>query len=283
MPIAVPPTLAASCAKTPQRQRWLERLPEVVQDLTRRWALTLETPFKSGAAWAAPAQRDRGMSAVLKVGMPHFESEHELQGMLFWEGNPTVHVLESDELSGALLLERCIPGSPLSAFPEEQQDVVIARLLQRLWRPVLDPHPFRPLSAMLEFWSNETTAARDHWPDAGLIQEGLQLFQELSSTANSDVLLATDLHAGNVLRAAREPWLVIDPKPFIGDAAFDATQHLFNCPARLRSKPRETIERFADLLGVDPERVRLWMFARAAAEPRDHWDEDTLALARSLC
>jgi streptomycin 6-kinase len=31
-----------------------------------------------------------------------------------------------------------------------------------------------------------------------------------------------DLHAGNVLATQREPWLVIDPKPFIGDPAFDA-------------------------------------------------------------
>jgi hypothetical protein len=40
--------------------------------------------------------------------------------------------------------------------------------------------------------------------------------------------------------------------------------------------------RFADLLGVEHERVRLWMFARAAAEPRDHWDDDSVGLARTL-
>jgi streptomycin 6-kinase len=62
------------------------------------------------------------------------------------------------------------------------------------------------------------------------------------------MLLATDLHAGNVLRAEREPWLVIDPKPFVGDPAYDATQHLFNCGARLRADPEGTISRFADCL-----------------------------------
>jgi streptomycin 6-kinase len=48
------------------------------------------------------------------------------------------------------------------------------------------------------------------------------------------------LVAGNVLRAAREPWLVIDPKPFIGDPAYDATQHLLNCVERLRADPLGT-------------------------------------------
>ena len=106
--------------------------------------------------------------------------------------------------------------------------------------------------------------------------------EELSRPSTDDVLLATDLHAGNVLRAQRAPWLVIDPKPFVGHRTYDATQHLLNCSGRLLTAPDTTIRRFADLLEVDDERVRLWMFARAAAEPRDIWDDDSIILARVL-
>jgi hypothetical protein len=43
------------------------------------------------------------------------------------------------------------------------------------------------------------------------------------------------------------------------------------------------IRSFADLLGVDQQRVRLWMFARAAAEPRDNWRNSYRAtLVRAL-
>lgn len=115
-----------------------------------------------------------------------------------------------------------------------------------------------------------------YWPDTELVRDGLRLLCELAQSTPDDVLLATDLHSGNVLRAQREPWLVIDPKPFVGDPAYDATQHLLNCAARLRSDPHGTIRRFADLLEVDHERVRSWTFARAAAEPRDDWREDWL-------
>src|SRR5580765_5940121 len=77
--------------------------------------------------------------------------------------------------------------------------------------------------------------------------------------------------------------LAIDPKPFVGDPAYDATQHLLNCHARLRSDPNGTIHRIADLLGVDHVRVGLWMFARAAAEPRDDWQNQPLTdLARVI-
>jgi streptomycin 6-kinase len=136
---------------------------------------------------------------------------------------------------------------------------------------------------MIQYWTDETVADAARWPDHGLVREGLRLFAELPRTAPAEVLLGTDVHAGNVLRASRRPWLVIDPKPFVGDPAYDATQHLLNSPARMRIDATGTIRGFADLLGVDDERVRSWMFARAAAEPREDWNnEDTMALARRL-
>ncbi|MFA5891925.1 MAG: aminoglycoside phosphotransferase family protein [Actinomycetota bacterium] len=231
----------------------------------------------------APATRKDGTHAVLKVGMPHFEGEQEIAALRFLDGNPTVRLLQADDELNAMLLERCVPGAFLrNRRAEPEQDVVIAQLLKRFWRAPVGPHAFRPLSEMTMYWSAATLADAERWPDSELVAEGLRLFRELPLTASTPVLLATDLHAGNVLEAQREPWLVIDPKPFVGDPAYDATQHLFNCRGRMRSDPQETIARFADLLDVDAERVRLWMLARCAAEPRDTWGGDSLALARRL-
>lgn len=99
----------------------------------------------------------------------------------------------------------------------------------------------------------------------------MRLWEALGKPLATDVLLATDLHAANVLRAEREPWLVIDPKPFIGDPAFGVVQHLHNCEARLHADPIGIVARLADLCEVDAERLRLWTFARAAADPRPDW------------
>ena len=282
----MPRRLAANCRRTPESAAWLNRLPGVVRGLERRWSLTLGATFDSddgSCAWVAPVALAGGTTAVLKLGMPHMEGERELQGLRSWNGDPTVRLLKADDELGAMLLERCEPGTSLRGLPERDQDPVIAGLLRRLWRSPPAPHPFRPLSAMTERWREETLAAGERWPDKGLVREGLALLEELPRAATAAVLLATDLHAGNVLRSQREPWLVIDPKPFVGDPAYDATQHLFNCGARLRSDADGTIRRLADLLGVDRERVLLWTFARAAAEPRDDWRAgDSLALTRAL-
>lgn len=261
----------------------MTRSDNTLRELEQRWSLRLGAPFES-CGWVARVALADGTPAVLKLGMPHMEGEHELHGLRFWNGDPTVTLLAADDQLGAMLLEWCEPGTPLRALPEAEQDVVMAGLLRRLWRSPPAPHAFRPLSAMTEYWIGETLRDIESWPDAGLVREGLRLFQELPRTAPiNDVLLATDLHAGNVLRSQREPWLVIDPKPFVGDPAYDATQHLLNCRGRLRSDPLGTIYRMADLLGVDRERVRLWMFARLAAESRKDWrNDDRIALARTI-
>jgi streptomycin 6-kinase len=200
----------------------------------------------------------------------------------FWASDPTVHLLAADETINALLLERCRPGTPLRDEPVTTQDSVIARLLQRLWRPVSPSHGFRHLSMMIEYWSTETRGEQDAWPDRALVEEGLDVFARLSRPLPGDVLLATDVHAGNVLRSTREPWLVIDPKPFVGDPAYDATQHMFNNVQRVLASPSSTLLQWADQAGVDCGRMRLWMFARAAAEPRTRWSADLLRLARLL-
>jgi streptomycin 6-kinase len=283
--IGVSAQLALNCSKTPYRANWLSRLPSTVRELEQRWSLTLGEPFDDevSCAWVTTVTLADGSPAVMKVGMPHMENKHEIHGLRFWNGDPTVRLLNADEELGAMLLERCEPGTRLRTLSETEQDRVIANLLHRLWRSPSAPHPFRPLSDLMTYWAAETSAAAERWPDSGLVREGLLLFEELSRNSAPLVLLSTDLHAGNVLQSRREPWLVIDPKPFIGDPAYDATQHLFNCMGRLLENPHEVICRFADLLGLDHERIRLWAFARAAAEPREDWNNDSsIALTHAL-
>jgi|SRR5687767_9424630 streptomycin 6-kinase len=267
-----------------ERTAWLEQLPRAVHELESRWSLSLGQPFcsENSCSWVAPAELRGGERAVLKLGMPHMEAAHEVEALRFWDGEPTVRLLAADASLRAMLLERCEPGTALRDVPEPEQDVVIAGLLRRLWRQPSQPHLFRPLTEMLAFWAEETMAAVPRWVDRGLVRAGLDLFEKLPRQSPNDVLLATDLHAGNVLRSQREPWLVIDPKPFVGDRAYDATQHLLNCQGRMLRTPEATIGRFADLLEVDHERVRLWMFARSAAGPRDTWNDDSFAVARAL-
>ncbi len=280
--------LMTNCRKSPERKAWVDRLPALLQQLEHRWSIRVEEPFPhaGSCSWVAPAVREDGQSAVLKLGMPHMEGQDEIAGLRLWNGNGIVKLLEEDPASGAMLLERCLPGTSLKTEIETLQDEVVAQLLKRIWAHTADRadfRGFRPISHMIDHWSRETLAQKDHWPDEELVKEGLRTFQRLALPAPTDVLLTTDLHAGNILRSQREPWLAIDPKPFVGDRAYDPVQHLMNCEARLHQDPLGLVRRLADLAEVDPERLRLWTFARAAADPRDDWSNSRwLSTARKL-
>ena len=170
-----------------------------------------------------------------------------------------------------LLLEACEPGAPLSSVPSERdQDVVFAALVRRLWIEPAAGHPFRPLSQMCERWADRFEEHPDEWTlDPGIARAGIELFRLLPARGSRSALLCTDLNPGNVLGAQREPWLMIDPKPYVGDPAYDALQYLLNFPARLEADAAGFADRLAGLLELDAGHLRRWLFARCVVESID--------------
>jgi streptomycin 6-kinase len=117
-----------------------------------------------------------------------------------------------------------------------------------------------------QFWRDYAAVAPASRLDPGLARAGIDLFRELPRTDADSVLLCTDLHSENILAARRAPWLVIDPKPYVGDPAYDLLQHMINCEDRLTVDPAGLCDRMVGLADGDPGRVRLWLFARAVQE-----------------
>src|SRR5437868_8974959 len=269
---ALPRDLVAA-ARAEGRTDWLHGIEAVVARTADEWALTVGPPFQPGGqtAWMAPVRTAVGDEQVLKVAWRHSEAEHKADGLRIWGGGGAVQLFDVAELDDTIvmLLERCRPGTPLSAEPESVQDDVIAGLLRRMW---LDPPVnarFRPLAQMCEEWAAQfdaKLAAGQVVLDPGIAAVGIGLFRSLPAEAGQHVLLCTDLHAGNVLAAEREPWLMIDPKPYVGDPAYDVVQHMLNCAERLAADPVSFVRRMAGLLGIDHRRLLLWLFARCIQE-----------------
>jgi streptomycin 6-kinase len=267
------PRNLVKAARRDGRSSWLATLPGTVVELERRWTLSLGPPFQPGGvtSWVAPARRALSEDLVLKVTWRHRDAQHEADGLREWNGDGAVRLHATAEFDDAiaLLLERAVPGTALSLRSQPDQDDVIAALLRRLWRDPAPGHPFRPLHRMCAEWADEFEEKNVEGKanlDAALVQEGVALFRALPDSADRSVLLSTDLHAGNVLAAEREPWLVIDPKPYVGDPTYDALQHLLNCRQRLHADPRGFVRQMAGLLGLDPDRLLQWLFARCVVE-----------------
>jgi streptomycin 6-kinase len=275
---------------------WLARLPRLAAECAELWRLEVDAAYAgSHVSLVAPATLSDGRLAVLKINFPDPESEQEPDGLAHWDGRGAVRLLSFDRERSALLVERCEPGTALwEVADEDEANRIAAGVLRRLWRPPATEHPFRLLVEEAESWAQGLPAV---WEQLGrpfegrLVDEAVAFARELGSSQGEPVVLHQDYHGGNVLRAEREPWLAIDPKPLVGEREFDAASLLRDRRDELVADPspqrrvRRRLDQLAGDLALDRERMRGWAIVHALA-----WgmsgigkvEEDMVACARWL-
>jgi streptomycin 6-kinase len=289
--VTIPPHLAENLHDWHGQEgdRWLAELPARVGALAARWQIEIGEPFAEGGAvsWVAPARTADGAEVVLKVFLVGLENAEEPQALAHYDGRGAVRMLAGEP--GALLLERLRPGTQLWALEDDDEACrVVAGLLRRLWRPPGDGHPFRSLAGDAADWSHtilRTWDVLDGPFERRLVDEAVSAAADLAPTQGELVVLHQDLHGGNVLRAEREPWLAIDPKPVVGEREFDLASLIRD---RRESITERIVRRRLDLLsselGLDRERMRRWALLHALAWGVDEsgaWPE-MVAVARWL-
>ena len=204
---------------------------------------------------------------MLKIQWPHRESEHEAAALGLWDGDGAVRLLAHDDERHALLLERCRPGTSLGELDAEVALGVLIGLLPRLWKPA--GPPFRSLADEAAWWAGYIRA---DWDKAGrpfeeeLVDAAVTALEELAPTQGEQVLIHQDLHADNVLAAQREPWLVIDPKPLVGEREFGLASIVRSVElGHSRRAVVERLDRLSSELGLDRERARGWALGQTIA------------------
>jgi streptomycin 6-kinase len=248
---------------------WLEVLPEHTAACAVRWGLTLGEPFAYAmASLAMPATTADGTPAVLKIALrPDREGQHEAEALRRWNGQGAVRLLDEDAERGALLLERAEPGQHLSAIDPDAALEVLTGLLPRLW--VEADEPFTRLEDEAAWWAGTVGTwlpEREVRPGPRLVDAMLEAIEDLAPTQPERVLVHQDLHGDNMIAAAREPWLVIDPKPLVGERAFALAPVIRSY--EFGHSPEQVIHRLDTLserLGVDRERARRWAIAQTVA------------------
>ncbi|RSL14556.1 streptomycin 6-kinase/streptomycin 6-kinase [Edaphobacter aggregans] len=249
-------------------REWLFELPSRVSRCTEKWELRLQPPYsQSFVSIVFPVTlRDR-FPAVLKIQWPHAESEYEHEALRLWKGRGAVQLYEFDPQEHALLIERCEPGDHLSSIDSDQALDVLVEMLPRLWMPA--GKPFRSLAEECAEWRKQLPSC---WElaqrpfERALLDVALEAMDRLSSAQGDQVLLHQDLHGDNVLRAMREPWLVIDPKPLVGEREFSLAPVIRSYEfGHSRSAVVHRLDKLTSSLGLDRERCRLWALVQTLA------------------
>jgi streptomycin 6-kinase len=274
---------------------WLAALPVILAEVSELWDLEVGRPYEGGAvAFVAPAERSDLYKVVLKISILEDETRAEPDALAVWNGDGAVRLLEVDRARGAMLLERLEPGTSLNAHPDRDEAISVAcELLRRLWRPVPETHPFPLVRDLALRLSAELPAEFERLGrpfERPLIDEAVELSEEMAGSEEPIGLANRDFHLGNVLAAEREPWLLIDPKPLVGERAFDCGHLLLSLVERDPDphQMHKLVDRLAEDLALDGGRIRAWGLIRAVDNglwgldcglPEPEWD---IACARAL-
>jgi len=236
------------------------------------------------AGWVAPGVTSDGTEVFLKVGWPHAEAETEAAGLRFFGGRGAVRLLAHDDAHFALLTERAIPGDPLTDLPVEEGNRVAASVLEQLWR---EPEPNHAgiglLATTVTEWNASFPRTRRHYPPE-LVAMAAELGSKLVDRQDSVVVVHGDFNPTNVLRTEADNWITIDPKPLIGDPAYDLAQFLANrvddaSVAGQADEMTRQVQFFATALDLSATRIAGWTAVKAVGWD---WGPERAALFRRV-
>ncbi|GBF06848.1 hypothetical protein DAERI_110030 [Deinococcus aerius] len=207
-------------------RRWIASLPGRVTELCTAWGLEVEGPAMYGEWGLVFAVRGPDTPAVLKVTWPDEDGtlERAVAALTLWDGRGAVRLLRADVGRQALLLERLDSAADLSEIGVEEALHVAGTLLRRLAIPA--PAEFPSLGTVARRISSSLPR---RWEQQGrplpryVIEQAVDLASNLAPSVGN-LLVNWDIHDGNVLRAEREPWLVIDPQVLAGNPEYGVAQ-----------------------------------------------------------
>lgn len=172
-----------------------------------------------------------------------------------------------------------MPGTRLWDADADEA-AIVSGLIPRLQVHVAGAHRFPLLATEAGRWDEELPRwyAKGGRPfEKRLLEHALDVYRTVDRHAST--LVNQDLHGANILAADREPWLVIDPKPLVGERELEASGLLRNT---------RDVSRWLDVLvelGFDRERARGWGVAHNLAwawDDRRGWLDQHVEEARRI-
>jgi streptomycin 6-kinase len=244
---------------------WLAELPSIVEELVDRWGCTPDGEvMHGGVGVVVPVRRASEEAAVLKVSFPHPGNVHEPDAFTTWSGRGAVLLHERADERFAMLLERARTSSLAEVTDEDEVGTVAGRISRRLAVPA--PPGLPRLCERADAWEEQLRADASelaHPMSRHVMDAAMATVRELGRV-QPDILIHGDLHARNILRADREPWLAVDPKGYAGDPAYDGGTLLKSRAVSLLDADdlRKALDRYLDVFAeaaeLDRERARRW-------------------------
>ncbi len=279
---------------------WLSKIPELIKIYEKKWNLISQGYFENlSINYVEKVRTADGKDAVLKIGVPSDnEFLREVETLKLFNGKGSIKLLEVDIDDFAMILERCIPGKPLSELNNEEEEIkIFADVCNKLWIAATPEMKQDKASDEIKYfdWYFENIENTANLIPIDLVQKAKEVFEDLIASQGKLCLLHSDLHHDNILSSERG-WLSIDPKGVIGEREYESAVYIHNPHSRFKENDNlidvdffnRRIQLLAKYLDLDKRRIAQWAFVKQTISliwtAMDHKtkDETWLKISRVL-
>lgn len=201
---------------------------------------------------------------ILKIALNSKALINEASCLKAFGKHTAAEVIADDD--NIIIMQRSIPGTMLKDyFPAREGEAteVLCSVIKELHlADISKNHSFCNVSELLKILDQELDI-----PDK-ISSKARHLRDELLRSANKEVLLHGDLHHDNILKNG-DGWLVIDPKGFLGDPAFELAAYLCNPIPELLQEDNakeiiaNRIKLCSEQLDIPEQRITDWLYIKS--------------------
>ncbi len=241
--------------------------PDRLQLKAADWKVTVEETLETPSSLIGFGVR-AGLRVVLKITKTSGDESHSGLVLRAYAGDGAVRVYESE--TDAVLLERLDPGEHLVELVKRGEDDEATKILARVIAKLAHHKAPRECPTVADWGRgfDRYLKSGDQQIPRDLVLDARKVYQELTSSQRTTMLLHGDLQHYNVLFDKERGWVAIDPKGVVGELEYELGALLrnpFELP-ELYTNPaifNRRLKILTDLLQLDHSRALNWARAQS--------------------
>ena len=242
----------------------MDDLPEITSKIAKEHNLSGLSPVDNMTFNYVASGYQNDKPIILKIGLNSKALAKETHCLRAFSNHAAAEVLAYD--NNIIIMQLAVPGSTLKAhFPGNDIDatkILCASIKELHKASIPESHNFYHLSELFKALDQELDISDE------ILSKAKHLRDKLLSTTTKEVLLHGDLHHDNILQNG-DTWVVIDPKGFIGDPAFEPAAYLCNPIPELLHEDNakqivsDRIKLCAEKLEIPEQRIKDWLYVKS--------------------
>ncbi|MBB2945343.1 streptomycin 6-kinase [Actinoplanes lutulentus] len=249
-------------------ESWAAQVPVQFRAICERYQAIPREVLSARYGFVVAVDATDGPLVIRSSPDPHGRDQAAVSVALANLGTaPPVHEAFSDERGTWTVLDRVLPGTPLSQVDPATVDpkALFAPLAAMAAQPPASPDLPSILDWLRDRLENDDLADLRPGTAVAPASERRAALAQLTDLArdHTPALCHGDASSGNILARGRRGWMLIDPRGMTGEHGYDVAVLALRVSV-VRSSPG-LVSLIADLTRVDSDRLRAWMKIAQAA------------------